>query len=107
MLPELTKLKITAVHCEHLLTHLVTGDGRKDVLVRPGYQLSSSQPWSTLSLPSSTKSSFMTEDRGNSYAHIVGVPPDDDDAMMMIMMMIGPGHVYTFQRRLKTYLFAA
>jgi len=34
MLPELTKLKITAVHCEHLSTHLVTGDGREDALVR-------------------------------------------------------------------------
>ena len=34
MLPELTKLKITAVHCEHLLTHLVTGDGREDALDR-------------------------------------------------------------------------
>jgi len=40
MLPELTKLKITAVHCEHLSTHLVTGDGREDALVRPGYKLS-------------------------------------------------------------------
>jgi len=40
MLPELTKLKITTVHCEHLSTHLVTGDGRQDALVRPGYQLS-------------------------------------------------------------------
>ena len=39
MLPELTKLKITAVHCEHLLTHLVTGDGREEALVRPGYKL--------------------------------------------------------------------
>ena len=34
MLPELTKLKITAVHCEHLLTHLVTGDGREEALDR-------------------------------------------------------------------------
>jgi len=41
MLPELTKLvKITAVHCEHLSTHLVTGDGQLDALVTPGYQLS-------------------------------------------------------------------
>jgi len=40
MLPELTKLKVTAVHCEHLSTHLVTGDGRQDALVRPGYKLS-------------------------------------------------------------------
>jgi len=41
MLPELTKLvKITAVHCEHLSTHLVTGDGQQDALVTPGYQLS-------------------------------------------------------------------
>jgi len=40
MLPELTKLKITTVNCEHLSTHLVTGDGRVDALVRPGYQLS-------------------------------------------------------------------
>jgi len=39
MLPELTKLKITAVHCEHPLTHLVTGDGREEALVRPGYKL--------------------------------------------------------------------
>jgi len=38
MLPELTKLKITSVHCEHLSTHLVTGDGREDALVRPGYE---------------------------------------------------------------------
>ena len=44
MLPELTKLKITAVHCEHLSTHLVTGDGREDVLVRLGYELSSLNP---------------------------------------------------------------
>jgi len=44
MLPELTKLKITTVHCEHLSTHLVTGDGRQDVLVRPGYQLSALNP---------------------------------------------------------------
>jgi len=40
MLPKLTKLKITAVHCEHLSTHLVTGDGREDALVTPGYELS-------------------------------------------------------------------
>ena len=44
MVPELTKLKITAVHCEHLSTHLVTGDGREDALVRPGYELSSLNP---------------------------------------------------------------
>jgi len=25
------------------------------------------------------RSSFMAEDRGNRYAHIVGMPPDDDD----------------------------
>ena len=30
----------TAVHCEHPSTQLVTGDGREDALVRPGYQLS-------------------------------------------------------------------
>jgi len=36
MLPELTKLKITTVQCEHLSTHLVTGDGREDAFVRPG-----------------------------------------------------------------------
>jgi len=41
MLSELIKkLKITAVHCEHLSTHLVTGDGRQDALVRPGSELS-------------------------------------------------------------------
>ena len=40
MLPELAKLKITTLHCEHLSTHLVTGDGRGDALVRPGYKLS-------------------------------------------------------------------
>jgi len=40
MLPELTKLKITTVHCEHLSTHLVTGDGREDALIRPDYELS-------------------------------------------------------------------
>jgi len=40
MLSELTKLKITAVHCEHLSTHLVTGDRREDALVRPGSELS-------------------------------------------------------------------
>ena len=40
MLPELAKLKITSVHCEHLSTHLVTGDGREDALIRPGYELS-------------------------------------------------------------------
>ena len=40
MLPELTKLKITAVHCEHLSTHLVTGQGRQDALVRPGSEQS-------------------------------------------------------------------
>jgi len=40
MLSKLTKLKITAVHCEHLSTHLVTGDGREDALIRPGYELS-------------------------------------------------------------------
>jgi len=40
MLSELTKLKITTVYCEHLSTHLVTGDGRQDALVTPGYQLS-------------------------------------------------------------------
>jgi len=34
------QLKITTVHCEHLSTHLVTGDGREDSLVRPGYELS-------------------------------------------------------------------
>jgi len=32
------------VHCEHLSTHLVTGDGREDALVRPGYQLSALNP---------------------------------------------------------------
>jgi len=37
MLPE---LKITTVHCKHLSTHLVTGDGREDALVRPGSELS-------------------------------------------------------------------
>ena len=36
MLPELTKLKISAVHCEHVSTHLVTGDGRQDALVTIG-----------------------------------------------------------------------
>jgi len=40
MLPELTKLKISAVHCKHLSTHLVTGNGRQDALVTPGYELS-------------------------------------------------------------------
>jgi len=40
MLHDLTKLKITTVHCEHLSTQLVTGDGREDALVRPGYKLS-------------------------------------------------------------------
>ena len=40
MLSQLTKLKITAVHCKHPSTQLVTGDGREDALVRPGYQLS-------------------------------------------------------------------
>jgi len=40
MLSELIKkLKITAVHCDHLSTHLVTGDGRQDALVRPGSEL--------------------------------------------------------------------
>jgi len=38
------KLKITTVHCEHLSTQLVTGDGREDALVRPSYQLSSLNP---------------------------------------------------------------
>jgi len=38
MLPE---LKITTVHCKHLSTHLVTGDGRgEDAVVRPGSELS-------------------------------------------------------------------
>jgi len=27
-------------HCKHLSAHLVTGDGREDAVVRPGYQLS-------------------------------------------------------------------
>ena len=40
MLSELDKLKTTTVHCEHLLTHLVTGDGGEDALVRPGSELS-------------------------------------------------------------------
>jgi len=40
VLSELTKLKITTMHCEHPSTHLVTGDGREDALVRPGYKLS-------------------------------------------------------------------
>jgi len=40
MLSNLTKLKITTVYCKHLSTHLVTGDGREDALVRPGYELS-------------------------------------------------------------------
>jgi len=39
MLPELTKLKITTVQCKHLSTHLVTGDGREDALVRLGAHL--------------------------------------------------------------------
>ena len=38
------------------------------------------QAWSRLSLQqSSARSSFMAQDRGNSYDHTVGVPPDDDD----------------------------
>ena len=37
MLPELTKLQITAMHCKHPSTHLVTRDGREDALVIPGY----------------------------------------------------------------------
>jgi len=37
-LPELTKLKITTVHCQHLSTYLVTGDGREDVLARQTWQ---------------------------------------------------------------------
>jgi len=40
MLPELTKLKITTMHCEHLSTHLVTADGQEDTNMRPGYELS-------------------------------------------------------------------
>ena len=72
---------MTAVHCEHFSTHLVTGDGREDVLVRPGYELSVMIPsTSTLvSLSSSAGSSFMAEDRGNSCVHVVGAPPDDDN----------------------------
>ena len=36
---------------------------------------------STRSLPSRARSSFMAEDRGNSYAHIVGGRPPDDQIM--------------------------
>ena len=32
-----------------------------------------------LSLSSSARSSYMVEDRGNSYAHIVGGQPDHND----------------------------
>ena len=40
------------------------------------------QAWSRLSLQqSSARSSFMAQDRGNSYDHTVGVPPDDDDTI--------------------------
>jgi len=46
--------------------------------------ISTSQPWSTFILPSSARSSFMTEDRGNNFAHIVSHPM----IMMMIMMMM-------------------
>ena len=61
---------------------VVTGDGREDALVRPSKELSvtilnmSCQP---SSLSSSARSSYMVEDRGNSYAHIVGGPPDHND----------------------------
>ena len=69
---------MTAVRCEHFSTHLVTGDGREDVLVRAGYELSVMIPsTSTLvSLSSSAGSSFMVE---NSCVHVVGAPPDDDN----------------------------
>ena len=42
----------------------------------------SSFTWSTLSLSSTARSSFVAEDRGNSYklTDIVGVPTDDDEA---------------------------
>jgi len=72
MLPELTKLKITTVHCKQLSTQLVTGDSREDTLVRPGSELSvtisniSTLVYSKFSLPSSTRSSFVVEDNGNS-----------------------------------------
>ena len=98
MLPELTKLKITSVHCEHLSTHLVTGDdredalvipgyyhpsthlvtgdGREDVLVRPGYQPSVTI-FNTLTVVCTwliVKRKivlYMAEDRGNSCAQVV------------------------------------
>jgi len=80
MLPELIKLKITAVHCEHLSTHLVTADGREDALVRRTIS-DDLKSRSTRSLPSRARSTFMAEDRGNSYAHIVGGRPPDDQMM--------------------------
>ena len=40
MLPELTKLKITSVRCEHLSTHLVTGDSWEGNLIKHGNELS-------------------------------------------------------------------
>jgi len=33
------KPKITMVHCEHILIHLRTGNGREATLVRPGREL--------------------------------------------------------------------
>ena len=83
MLPRLTELKITTMHCEHLSTHLVTGDGREDALVRPGYKLLvmilniSTMVYTQLTV----KLKIVLYDGrcGNSNAHIVGVPPDDDE----------------------------
>jgi len=84
MLPELTKLvKITAVHCEHLSTHPVAGDGQQDALVRPGYQLSVT----TLNTSTVAHIQVIVERKivlyagrpGNSYAHML--LDDDDDVL--------------------------
>ena len=76
------KLKITTVHCEHLSTHLVTGDGQEDALVRPGYQLSVT----IINISTVVYIHLIVKRKILLYGgpwkqlctHIVGVPPDDD-----------------------------
>ena len=74
------KLKITAVHCVHFSTHLVTGDGREDALVRPDNELSvtilniSCKLGYIQPTDCSARSFLLAEDRGDS---------DYDDAVCL------------------------
>ena len=74
------------VYLKHLPTLLLTEDGQEAALHRLGNGQSTMIAAICIlhlgkAMPSSKRSSFVVEDRGNSYAHVVGVP------LMMMMMM--------------------